>query len=815
VADIFISYARSDRDKVRTLIPLLDAQGWSVFWDPAIEPGQRWDDLIAAELENARCVIVIWSQASVLSNWVKDEATRGREREVLIPVSIDGARAPLGFRHIQIEQIEDWKSDGNAAAVQRFLGAIRRVIGAGERDQVSEAWALSDARYDFSGAPGSLAFEAAQDGSYIVDYVTECGDSWDSTAAVAHVIARPSIRSDRKTQIERGNLLVIGINDPDPRRTLDRYESTFVTPYARASGRSATRGALFAVAGYHRAERSFAHFETLFCAARSRASRGTGLAFGAWETHQRDTFFAIALPYNWWLWGVDIRFGQPLDVKQFNYFTLIAESLTAQDKVMICTPHQNWLYSDYDDWPEQGNLQKIIAIVEASPARVSAILAGGDLEYARAMASEKSLHLFETGGGRNFVHPTHWEPSNTVLRWRAPTRTEDKATKPRTRLAGVAEPRDRAAYEKALDFWVLSGRRARNARIVARMAIANLINAASRPPRELNPSAQLEERPSDGIQAQLKAVFPRRRQSVCLAFGNLGFPFRNPSLAIAVGLVYWFITWQFQTLVNQYEISAGKIDAIGISIPLWDVLLFMPLYLVQAMIVSLTLMVVLAGLFVALLAYARNGQRSLMSKIPAAAVGTAHFALHVVAMFTLSLSVIMLNNWMTPSLERALDAMYQSRQEQAPIVRDVIQESLTPLQRRIGTQQGAPVAEAARRPTPVREIVGFISYPVLMVGLGMLVGGFIWGFYLTLTSFLGRKFAQTPFAMLGTQGFRSFLRLRLEPSRLTIYPIGLRRTQMTWAQAAGHPPRAGVAPDALRPELIEPPIVIEADCSKA
>ena len=58
MADIFISYARTDRDRVRGLIPILEAQGWTVFWDPAIEPGRRWDDLIASELEGARCVIV-------------------------------------------------------------------------------------------------------------------------------------------------------------------------------------------------------------------------------------------------------------------------------------------------------------------------------------------------------------------------------------------------------------------------------------------------------------------------------------------------------------------------------------------------------------------------------------------------------------------------------------------------------------------------------------------------------------------------------------------------------------------------------------
>ena len=105
---------------------------------------------------------------------MKDEATLGRERDVLVPVSIDGARSPLGFRHIQVETIDDWTAPANAAAVQRFLAGVRRVIGAlGEREQISDAQAFSDARYVFTGGPGSLALQAAPDGSVTVDYITE------------------------------------------------------------------------------------------------------------------------------------------------------------------------------------------------------------------------------------------------------------------------------------------------------------------------------------------------------------------------------------------------------------------------------------------------------------------------------------------------------------------------------------------------------------------------------------------------------------------------------------------------------------------
>ena len=41
MADIFVSYARADKARVAPLVAALERQGWSVWWDPAIVPGQH------------------------------------------------------------------------------------------------------------------------------------------------------------------------------------------------------------------------------------------------------------------------------------------------------------------------------------------------------------------------------------------------------------------------------------------------------------------------------------------------------------------------------------------------------------------------------------------------------------------------------------------------------------------------------------------------------------------------------------------------------------------------------------------------------
>ena len=39
MADVFVSYSRSDRSRVAPLVAALEAKGWSVWWDPAIDSG--------------------------------------------------------------------------------------------------------------------------------------------------------------------------------------------------------------------------------------------------------------------------------------------------------------------------------------------------------------------------------------------------------------------------------------------------------------------------------------------------------------------------------------------------------------------------------------------------------------------------------------------------------------------------------------------------------------------------------------------------------------------------------------------------------
>ena len=81
--DIFVSYAAPDRTRVAPLVAALEHEGWSVWWDRKIDAGTAYDREIQNALELARCVIVVWTESSLESDWVLAEANDGLERGVL------------------------------------------------------------------------------------------------------------------------------------------------------------------------------------------------------------------------------------------------------------------------------------------------------------------------------------------------------------------------------------------------------------------------------------------------------------------------------------------------------------------------------------------------------------------------------------------------------------------------------------------------------------------------------------------------------------------------------------------------------------
>jgi TolB-like protein len=126
MADVFVSYSRNDKARVAPIVAALEAQGWSVWWDPAIAPGQQFDRLIADELERARAVMVVWTPDSVESRWVRGEAREGADRGILVPVQLGPARLPIDFRAYHTTELD---ASGEVATSPQFQEVVRAIEG--------------------------------------------------------------------------------------------------------------------------------------------------------------------------------------------------------------------------------------------------------------------------------------------------------------------------------------------------------------------------------------------------------------------------------------------------------------------------------------------------------------------------------------------------------------------------------------------------------------------------------------------------------------------------------------------------------------
>lgn len=123
MADTFISYKREDQSWAHRLDHALNAAGLTVWWDASVQAGAQFADTINAEILKASAVLVIWSERSVSSQWVRAEAGEGFNRNILIPGRIDNVSLPLPFSSLHTVDLRE--ADGMA----RIVRAAQALVG--------------------------------------------------------------------------------------------------------------------------------------------------------------------------------------------------------------------------------------------------------------------------------------------------------------------------------------------------------------------------------------------------------------------------------------------------------------------------------------------------------------------------------------------------------------------------------------------------------------------------------------------------------------------------------------------------------------
>ncbi|MEZ6023765.1 MAG: toll/interleukin-1 receptor domain-containing protein [Hyphomonadaceae bacterium] len=128
MADIFISYKREDKHLAEDTITRLKEAGYSVWYDERINPQSSWDETIEREIAAAKAVVVLWTQRSVASEWVRTEADYAKEHGKMIPVKLEACSVPLAYRRTQTADLSGW--DGNPADRnwQKVLEWVRGLV---------------------------------------------------------------------------------------------------------------------------------------------------------------------------------------------------------------------------------------------------------------------------------------------------------------------------------------------------------------------------------------------------------------------------------------------------------------------------------------------------------------------------------------------------------------------------------------------------------------------------------------------------------------------------------------------------------------
>lgn len=144
MTDVFLSYSSKDRAAADRIQAALIAAGFDVFWDQEVPPGRDWNGWIGEQLGKARCVVVLWSKASVASRNVVHEATIAMERQALVPALVEDLEAsdfPMGFYTTQGADLRGYRG-GAHPQMTRPIEAVGSRVG---RRAAPVGAAMSDA----------------------------------------------------------------------------------------------------------------------------------------------------------------------------------------------------------------------------------------------------------------------------------------------------------------------------------------------------------------------------------------------------------------------------------------------------------------------------------------------------------------------------------------------------------------------------------------------------------------------------------------------------------------------------------------------
>ncbi len=141
MADIFLSYASEDRDRIRPLLTWLSGhhREWIVWWKDLTPRGQSWVEVVK-ELKLAKCLIVVWTATSINNEYVKTEvaeATKWRNVYNFIPILLDDVQHSLPFKLTQTVSLVGWDGISPHPALNEIAWRVEAILSKSQLEQES------------------------------------------------------------------------------------------------------------------------------------------------------------------------------------------------------------------------------------------------------------------------------------------------------------------------------------------------------------------------------------------------------------------------------------------------------------------------------------------------------------------------------------------------------------------------------------------------------------------------------------------------------------------------------------------------------
>jgi adenylate cyclase len=138
MADVFVSYARTDEATADSVANALRAEGFAVWRDDQLPAHRAYSEVIEERLKSAKAVVVLWSAEAAKSQWVRAEADSARTAGILVQAALDGIIPPLPFNQIQCADLTGWDGSSETPGWRKLKDSLRVLVGqpkgsAGER----------------------------------------------------------------------------------------------------------------------------------------------------------------------------------------------------------------------------------------------------------------------------------------------------------------------------------------------------------------------------------------------------------------------------------------------------------------------------------------------------------------------------------------------------------------------------------------------------------------------------------------------------------------------------------------------------------